>query len=423
MKNLFFAIVVSSILLFQSCSPNSGAAVGLLLIAIATGNGDFYAGDYAETPSSIEDPLSKNWSIDNSNFENPILHNESIIYFDNGVHSIDKNSGQSNWSVDLGPISTFVQPVLLDNTLYFVQDNEIYVIDLGAGQLLHKIAWKRREDIFRNFTIFENRLYVVVKHKELEYSAIASNDLSTLDSGTWDYHRLVKSEDQNGELDFMSKCLVKKNATGDLLLLTVVERGDFSNSISTRTEWVEAYNITKEEVEWATDQAPESLISNQFFLQDQNFVLRGINFLWNLDADTGTENWLHVTSAHIFDVTVADRVLFYDDIVLLINDSQLITAYDIKTGGKKWVLNQNENGNEGMLEGILKGTANIVENKLYYLSANAILVSVDLERGRYETFEDNIMFSGGLIAIDESTLVGRPNYINATQLVSFNVDF
>ena len=101
----------------------------------------------------------------------------------------------------------------------------------------------------------------------------------------------------------------------------------------------------------------------------------------------------------------------------------MITAYDIKTGGKRWVLNSNENGNQGNLEGIRKGTANIIGNKLYYLSGNGLLMSVDLNTGSYETFEDEIKFSGGLLALNYTTLVGRPNHISNNQLVSFNAEF
>jgi len=285
------------------------------------------------------------------------------------------------------------------------------------------------EHLSNSFEIFGGVLYVALQNSHENYSAIASCELSTLSDAKWSYHFLENASIKFRGCDDIfrvsqgvsiagSSALTINNQNDIFLYFTGIKDGSYG------TRFIEKYNLSKNNSDWYYDNV-NSIAQIEFY--EDNILLGSSTSIKALD-NTGVQIWTNEFTGSSFQYSYGLEFIIVDDMLVSLSSFNT-SAIDIANGQRKWEISlqySNQQGttlyNDYQLEGgHTQGSANVYQDKIYYLSNAGQLMIVDLSTGTHDTavLANGDDFSNShLIVTSQGTVVTGRNWKG---LVSFPV--
>lgn len=416
MKNLLFVIAVFNILMLSSCE--------LEYLETDHPSCDFeYEGSDFEFVSSADilaaekAALFINWrKRAHMYFKNPIEYKDMVIFFDRDLHSVDIQTGIENWSLDVGYLSSYSEPIRVEDKLYFITDNTIYGVNLNSGELVLEYKWKSTECISTRVLVHEDVMYLSLHETNQLYSAIASCPMRDLHTGEWTYFNHKITAENDGIYTSIKKMAIVTNERRQKTIFAITCKGNIADP-GPRLEGLEAFSLHSGKTEWVLEEDFGRNLANTLLTYENQIIIRGSGFVMGLNTNTGEQVWKNTIEEESYAIHSAAPLHIYENMLLVFSDKAIATAFDLDNNGTK-LWQSNPPSNYVQLEtGIAKNSLHVLEDEIFYISVWGYIMEIDLSTGMYTRHHEKLTFEGGMIVTQEKEIIALPQY--EREIVSF----
>lgn len=425
MRNLILAMTLVSVVL-SSCTVEDS----LERLVEPTGNSNYYPEIEHNTyntnnlPNWSSDAIlihETNWTNDDDRyFLHPIEYNGEVVYSGTEIKSLNPLSGDLSWGIDVDLTTSSVKIGLVEDKIVTIKKDKIYVIDLEQRVVQDVYDWPvANEHLSNSFEIFGGVLYVALQNSHENYSAIASCDLSSLSDAKWTYHFLENSSIKFRGCDDIfrvnqgvslagSSAFTINNQSDIFLYFTGTKDGSYG------TKYIEKFNLSQNTSEWFYDNAIS--IDQIEFYEDK--ILLGTNMSITALDDNGAQIWDNEFAGPRLQYGRGAEFIIVENMLVSLSNYHT-SAYDITSGERIWEINLQYSNyrdhtvyNDFQLKaGYTKGSANVYQDKIYYLSSAGQLIIVDLSTGTHVAAAlasgDNFSNSHLIVTSQGTVVAGR----------------
>ena len=361
--------------------------------------------------------LQRNWEKDNHMyFKNPFEYEGNVIYGDRDLHSVDLSTGKTNWTTDVG-YASFEKAIKYQDVLYLIASDEIFGVNLDSGELVFEYKWPGHENLHNQILIDNEVMYVSVNDCDHTYSSFAYCPMNSIRSGQWVYfNKRIAAESPAGYTSIGGKAIVE-NAKQEKLIVAITAEGSIYEP-GRKPEILEAFNLNTNVVEWKLQEGIGEDLGGKLLGYKDQLIIRGSDFVMGINFATGEEVWR--SRASYMEFVSTEGMYIYENMLFLIGDDDVATAYNLDNDGAKiWRANSSI-GYEQYNDGIEQSSFNIVEDKLYYLSSWGFLIDIDITTGEFTRHHEELPFDSGMFITQEKDCLTLPQYDR--QLVSFALE-
>ena len=425
MEKLILVVAVVLSMFTLSCEPED---LGILL----DGHGscpiedEDFESSYVSSYDIMEEEkeaLQRLWKKDNHMYFNkPIKHGFDIIYYDRDLMSINRLTGKTNWTVDLGFISSFENSVQYEDAIYLTGSNKIFGVDINSGELIFDYEWPGHENLHSQILIDDGVMYVSLNDCDKEYSALAYCPISNLRSGEWVYfNRKIATENEAGFTSIGNKIMFTKENKDKVVIAFTYVRDPVSPNTSIRK--LEAFNVTTDAIEWTLEEGIREIAFSQMLVYKEQLILRGPDYLLGIDQETGMQLWRENIGEYDYSLNQGFTFFIYENKLLVFNSKHSFATYSNDTVRRE--IARAYDLDDGLSfawqsfaaadvykdeQGISKSTFNVVEDKIYYISGRGFLMDIDLITGELTRHHEELMFDSGMYVTPEKHILAIPKF-------------
>jgi outer membrane protein assembly factor BamB len=318
------------------------------------------------------------------------LHGNKIIFnlFEQGGFvAFDKSNGDLQWD-NRGSFSelSFLYPSVLDGELFYINRSGVRAIDLNSGGILHNESYFiNNQYLNKDFGIYEDKIYIHVddyKYIEPIFNEWIVADIKSINQNNWTHFNRITPDMNDGYKRTYHFPNFYEDKNGNSQIVYV---GQESNDLFI-TGWLSlfSYNLDADSLEWSViNFSPVGGLTQAPIIDEGRIYTLGQERAFCFSAETGDVIWEIGAPIMLDKLTgYADFFIHEDKLVITGKHDQTI-CLDKHTGATIWSNKfPDSNPDSRYRGGANRFTANVYNDKLYYINGNGSLVSMNMSDGR-----------------------------------------
>mgnify|MGYP003865572415 CR=1 FL=1 len=320
----------------------------------------------------------------------PFIYEGKVIFNNwqlEGYVAMDLETGEEIWN-NRGQTNSErlpAKPIKVKNKIYTIKASGLREINLDNGEIEVGYLWPvSNEYMDYEFNIDNNTLYADVHEfaNAVTFSGWVSCPLDRLEEQEWTYFDRQFMINNHGYQRHLAAPVFFEKPNGEKLMIHFSVYADlgFQNEYFK----IEAYNLDKGEPEWVNENSTGGSLLIPY-MEDNKIYFTDNKVIHCVDAGTGKTLW-RTAEGSLDQLNAAGSMVPYkNSLIVMCRDGRTV-AIDKEDGQIIW--EQPFEGWEAQLyhKGADPHTANIYNDRLYYVSAWGRLISMDPNNGSYRSF-------------------------------------
>ena len=322
----------------------------------------------------------------------PFIHEGKVIFNNwrlEGFVAMDLETGETVWDNRGQTNDAYLpmSPVKIKNKIYTIKSSGLREINLDNGEIEVGYLWPVANEFMDwEFNINENILYAEVSEYATAstFSGWVSCPLDRLEDQDWTYFDRQFMINNNGYQRHIGAPTFYDKPNGEKLIIYPVVYATLA--FSDEYHRIEAYNIDKGMLEWSNENGFDTNLYVPY-MDGNRIYFSGSNYVHCVDALTGKTIWKTADGSVDNVINVGGVIPYEDMLIVLSRQDGRTVAINKEDGSVIW--EQPFEGWEAQLYhiGAETNTANIYNDRLYYVSSWGRLISMDLSNGSYRSFK------------------------------------
>jgi len=319
----------------------------------------------------------------------PLINNGKVVYniFEQGGFvALDIDNGHLKWDnrgdFNRHPIP---HPLEYNDILIYPNAGGVRSFNLNSGNVNHNFSLSfENKYLNTDFGFYNDKIYIHLddlKNTNPVFDEWISSDINSLGNESWDHFNRIEAKANNGfKRTYYNPSFLKDKDGNDNMIYLVQES---NNLFKTGELHLISYNITADSIKWINRNfAKVGGLSKAPIIEDNRIYVLGKEQLNCFDVETGLENW-NVGSPIIKDKIYgySDLILHEDKIIVMGNTEQILCLNKMN-GSIIWSKTFLDKNIKDLKDGGSSAyTANIYNDKLYYINDWGYLISISVNDG------------------------------------------
>ncbi len=319
----------------------------------------------------------------------PLIYQGKVIYniFEQGGFvALDTANGQLKWDnrgdFNRHPIP---QPLEYNGHLIYPNAGGIRSFNLNSGVVIHNFSLSFGNNYLNtDFGFYNDEIFIHLddyKNTSPMFNEWIKSDINSLSNESWDHFNRIEAKANHGFKRTYYSPSFFKDKDGNVNMIYLAQESD--NLFRTGIFHLVAYNLTADTIKWINkDFAPVGGLSRAPIIENNRLYVLGREKLICFDVETGMEIW-NVGSPIMKDKDSGySDLILHDDKIIIMGKTEQILCLNKMDGSMIWNKTFLDYTPKNLKEGGTSGfTANIYNDKLYYINDWGSLISISVNDG------------------------------------------